>query len=183
MRGNKFLDRFECWKCGGPAVRFARSYLIARDLILCFFSNRLLKLDDEHYRTHVELNGLTDNMRDAVVKRRKISKSTTEPKNANTEAQADDSNDLLRKFFESRFQPLDLSTNSTSQISDEDEEDDESGEDFDGFSDNGSESEEEEVMVVEHVDARKEDVMLDKQTRKALLVCVVCLAAALMYRN
>lgn len=120
----------------------------------------------------------TDNMRDAVVKRRKISKLSTEPKNANTEAQADDSNDLLRKFFESRFQPLDIPTNSTttSQISDEDEEDDEPGEDFEGFSDDGSESEEEEVMVVEHVDARKEDVMLDKQTRKALLVCF-CLAA------
>jgi hypothetical protein len=57
----------------------------------------------------------------------------------------------------------------TTRISDDDEEDDDSGEDFEGFSDNGSESEEE-VMVVEHVDARKEDVTLDKQTRKALLV-------------
>lgn len=124
----------------------------------------------------------TDNMRDAVVKRRKISKLSTEPKNANTEAQADDSNDLLRKFFESRFQPLDIPTNSTttSQISDEDEEDDEPGDDFEGFSDDGSESEEEEVMVVEHVDARKEDVMLDKQTQKALLVCF-CLAAFTRY--
>lgn len=111
-------------------------------------------------------------MRDAVVKRRKIFNSSTEQKNANTEAEADDSNDLLRKFFESRFQPLDIPTNSTTagQISDEDEEDDdESGDDFEGFSDNESESEEE-VMVVEHVDARKEDVVLDKQTRKALLV-------------
>lgn len=111
-------------------------------------------------------------MKDVVVKRRKISNSTTERKNANTEAEADISNDLLRKFFESRFQPLDIPTNSTttSQGSDEDEEDDEFGDDFEGFSDNGSESEEEEVMVVEHVDTRKEDVMLDKQTRKALLV-------------
>jgi hypothetical protein len=111
-------------------------------------------------------------MRDAVVKRRKIPSSTTERKNANTEAEADDPNDLLRKFFESRFQPLDIPMNSTTtgQISDEEEEDDEFGDDFEGFSDNRSESEEEEVMVVEHVDARKEDVMLDKQTRKALLV-------------
>ncbi|KAF3407612.1 hypothetical protein DPV78_000924 [Talaromyces pinophilus] len=110
-------------------------------------------------------------MRDAVVKRRKIPSSTTERKNANTEAEADDPNDLLRKFFESRFQPLDIPMNSTTtgQISDEEEEDDEFGDDFEGFSDNRSESEEEEVMVVEHVDARKEDVMLDKQTRKALL--------------
>lgn len=139
---------------------------------VCFFLHRLLKLDYQHHNIHVKSIDYTDNMRDAVVKRRKISNSTTERKNASTEAEAEDSNDLLRKFFESRFQPLDIPTNSTTtnQVSDEDEEDDESGEDFEGFSDNGSESEEEEVMVVEHVDARKEDVMLDKQTRKALLV-------------
>ncbi|EEA24490.1 pre-rRNA processing and 40S ribosomal subunit assembly [Talaromyces marneffei ATCC 18224] len=109
-------------------------------------------------------------MRDAVVKRRKISSSSTAPKNANSEAEADNSNELLRKFFESRFQPLDIPTNptTTDQISDEDEEGDESRDDFEGFSDNESESDGE-VMVVEHVDARKEDVMLDKQTRKALL--------------
>lgn len=110
-------------------------------------------------------------MRDAVVKRRKISSSSTAPKNANSEAEADNSNELLRKFFESRFQPLDIPTNptTTDQISDEDEEGDESRDDFEGVSDNESESDGE-VMVVEHVDARKEDVMLDKQTRKALLV-------------
>jgi hypothetical protein len=109
-------------------------------------------------------------MRKAVVKRRKVSSSSTDPKNANTHAEADNASDLLRKFFESQFQPLDIPTNptTTSRISDEDEED-ESGEDFEGFSENESESEEE-VMVVEHVDARREDKLLDKQTRKALLV-------------
>lgn len=131
----------------------------------------------------MELSDRTDNMRDAVVKRRKISKLSTVQKSADTEAE-NNSNDILRKFFESRFQPLDIPTNSTttSHISDEDEEDDGSGEDFEGFSDNGSESEEEKVMVVEHVDARKEDVILDKQTRKALLVCFVCLSVALRHR-
>ncbi|EED18237.1 conserved hypothetical protein [Talaromyces stipitatus ATCC 10500] len=112
-----------------------------------------------------------DNMKEAVVKRRKTSRSSTGTRDANSETEADHSNDLLRKFFESRFQPLDMPTNqaTTSQIyDDEDGENCGSEDDFEGFSDNESESEEE-VMVVEHVDARKEDVLLDKQTRKALL--------------
>lgn len=117
-------------------------------------------------------------MGQTTVKRQKISESTTGARRTDTESVAggeDKTNDVFRKFFESRFQPIDLPAQSTravtNQTSDPSNEDGESEEDFDGFSNIASEDEEdEEVKVVEYVDVPKEDVMLDKQTRKAILV-------------
>jgi hypothetical protein len=139
-----------------------------------------------------------------TVKRRKLSKPSTETKNQATETEGNP-NDVFRKFFESQFRPLDdtlvhkkrvtaaVTSSPTSEVSDaDDDDDDESGdEDFEGFSDNGGdddvddddddddddeeeeeeEEEEAEVTVVEHVDASNENALLDKQTRKAILVC------------
>lgn len=114
------------------------------------------------------------------MKRRKTRSTSTEAeRRSHGEAEVEDSNDLLRKFFESRFQPLDLSTNNATSTSVDGQTDAEqngddqasvdSGEDFGGFSDSVSEDEHE-VMVVEYKDAPKDEVLLDKQTRKALLV-------------
>lgn len=119
-------------------------------------------------------------MKETVVKRREIRSTSTEAeRRSHGEAEAEDANDLLRKFFESRFQPLDGPTNNATSTSvdarkyEEDHVEDQasldSGEDFGGFLDSESEDEHE-VMVVEYKDAPKDEVSLDKQTRKSLLV-------------
>ncbi|OKL62130.1 hypothetical protein UA08_02785 [Talaromyces atroroseus] len=115
-----------------------------------------------------------------AVKRRKISQSSMQATNSTTELE-EHPNDVFRKFFESQFRPLDDThihkkraavavTSQESEISD-DEADQSGEENFEGFSDieEDEEEEEQEVMVVEHVDVRNENVLLDKQTRKALL--------------
>jgi hypothetical protein len=122
-----------------------------------------------------------------VLKKRKLS-TTIQPKKANTSPEPENTAaaDAFRKFFESQFQPLDpddvaTTTTAQQQASDESDEFDEDGEsdvDFDGFSegeDDESDDDDErvpEVKVVEHADVKNEDVLLDKQTRKALLVCI-----------
>ncbi|KAH8702575.1 hypothetical protein BGW36DRAFT_356688 [Talaromyces proteolyticus] len=86
-----------------------------------------------------------------------------------------ESADIFRKFFESRFQPLDGVVKDSAVIvaqqvsSGESDEDEDLDEDLDGFTDDDEGVPE--VKVVDYTDVRKEDssVLLDKQTRKALL--------------
>ena len=129
-----------------------------------------------------QTNNTTSNMGPTAVKRRKLSKTSTRTTDSATESE-DNPHDVFRKFFESQFRPLDevhthkkdAAAAVTSQTSDgSDDDDDVSGdEDFEGFSDNGRDDEKAKITVVEHVDIRNENVLLDKQTRKAILVCCV----------
>lgn len=117
-----------------------------------------------------------------ALKKRKLSTTTqaVKTKDASPEPENTDAADAFRKFFESQFQPLDPNDTTTAQqqASDEFDEDGESDVDFDGFSEEDDESDNDddddesvpEVKVVEHADVKKEDVLLDKHTRKALLV-------------
>lgn len=105
-----------------------------------------------------------------TVKSKDASSNSRSPSPENTDAAA-----AFRKFFESQFQPLDPGAVATTaqQASDDDEDSDQG---FDGFSEDNDESEDErvpEVKVVEHADVKNQDVLLDKHTRKALLVCIL----------
>lgn len=119
-----------------------------------------------------------------ALKKRKLSTTTPQAvktKDASPEPENTDAADAFRKFFESQFQPLDPddTTAARHQASDESDESGGSDVDFDGFSEEDNESDDDdddddesvpEVKVVEHADVKKEDVLLDKHTRKALLV-------------
>ncbi|PWY85724.1 hypothetical protein BO94DRAFT_467314 [Aspergillus sclerotioniger CBS 115572] len=108
--------------------------------------------------------------RDAAV----ISRATTSTDEETPQKTPDASaNDIFRKFFEAQFQPLEVpggqvarNDESEEESEDEDFEGSESGSDWSGLS--GEEAEEVEVEVVEHRDAKTQDLM-DKRARKAFM--------------
>ncbi|PYI10028.1 hypothetical protein BO78DRAFT_297101, partial [Aspergillus sclerotiicarbonarius CBS 121057] len=109
--------------------------------------------------------------RDAAV----VSRATTSKDEETPQTTPDASaNDIFRKFFEAQFQPLDVpggqvapNDESEEESEDEDFEGSESGSDWSGLS--GEEDEDEdEVEVVEHHDAKSQDLM-DKRARKAFM--------------
>lgn len=91
---------------------------------------------------------------------------------------ADNAQDIFRKYFEARFEPLDLPSRpaqgSDPQEDDEDDNDSEASasgeEDWEGVSED--EPEDDKVEVIEYKDARLEpDAIMDKKARKAFMVC------------
>lgn len=106
-----------------------------------------------------------------------VSRNTTADVKDVAPTATDASYDLLRKYFESQFQPLELptsraprdNTESIENDSKDEQEDSDSGSEWNGVSD--GESEDNKVEVVECKDSRvTTDDVLDKKARKAFMV-------------
>ena len=110
----------------------------------------------------------------SVVSRSKKSEETSPQRTDNA---ADNAHDLMRKYFESQFEPLDLPSKSTNdsdseELDDDDEDDDEdmSGleeDDWDGMSEDEDSPQ---VEIIEHKDAQRTDDKIDKKAYKAFMV-------------
>ncbi|KAJ5647498.1 hypothetical protein N7490_003870 [Penicillium lividum] len=98
---------------------------------------------------------------------------STETKEASP-SPADNAQDIFRKYFEAQFEPLEPSKPDADSDEDEGEDDDEElsdaeGSDWDGLSGEEEGDEEvHEVEIVEHKDAKRDD-MMDKKARKAFM--------------
>lgn len=92
----------------------------------------------------------------------------------------DNAQDIFRKYFEAQFEPIEPPKPDADPEEDEDEIDEEElsdaeGSDWDGISgeeEEDSDEESYEVEIVEHKDAKRDDLM-DKKARKAFMVRVV----------
>lgn len=109
-----------------------------------------------------------------MVSRSKKSEETSPPPKDNA---TDNAQELMRKYFESQFEPLDLPSKpaNASDSEEYDDEDEEEGDDFSGSEeddwDGMSEDEDSpQVEVIEHQDAQRTDDKMDKKAYKAFMV-------------
>lgn len=113
--------------------------------------------------------------RDTTVVSRTVEEEDREP----SPDVADSSHDIFRRYFESRFEPLEpipvknsQSSQSTTAINEDEDEDENEDTDseWDGISEENDDSPQ--VEVVEHMDTRNmtDNMLVDKKSRKAFMV-------------